>query len=216
MCGVAAVAFATGCSSESGGRTAESQKAVVSLKDTRQELVKAKAEVTDATAALDKLSAGGNLEQSFKQYTAAVKDVQSAGDRAGARAQAMKENARQYVVKWEKEMDQVSSPELRAGAAERRQKVKDNFDQITVAGRSVRNAYQPFLKDLQDIQRALASDLTPAGVSAAKPAIDKTRGDGTTLNGRIDSLIAELDDVSGGMSAASASAAQPAKASQGK
>ena len=210
-CGLAGVVFSTGCSSDSGGRTAESQKAVVSLKDTRQELVKAKTEVNDATAALEKLSAGGNLQQTFKQYTAAVKDVQAAGDRARARATAMKENARQYVAKWEKEMDQVSSPELRAGAAERRQRVKDNFEQITVAGRGVRDAYQPFLKDLQDIQRALASDLTPAGVDAAKGAIDKTRAEGAALNEKLDSLIAELDEISGSMSASSASSAQPAK-----
>ena len=210
-CGLAGVVFSTGCSSDKGGQTAESKKAVVSLKDTRQELVNAKAEVNDANMALDKLAAGGNLEQSFKQYTAAVKDVQAAGDRARARASAMKENARQYVAKWEKEMDQVSSPELRAGATERRQKVKDNFDQITTAGRGVRDAYQPFLKNLQDIQRALASDLTPAGVDAAKSAIAKTKSEGVTLNEKLDALIAELDEVSGSMSASSASSAQPTK-----
>ena len=209
MCGAAAVMLANGCSSDSGGRTTESKKAITSLADTRAELVKAKAEVNDANSALDKLAAGGgSLEQTFKQYTAAVNDVKAAGDRARARAQAMRNNARAYVAKWEKEMDQVSSPELRAGAAARRQKVKDNFDAVQATGRSVRDAYQPFLKNLQDIQRALASDLTPAGVDAARPAIEKAKTEGVTLNQRLDALIEKLDDISSGMSTASPAASR--------
>ena len=203
-CGMAAGVLLTGCSSsDSGGRTAEGKKAVVSLKDTRQELVRAKTEVNDATNALDKLAAGGNPEQAFKQYTAALKDVEAAGQRAGARAKAMRENARAYVAKWEKEMDQISSAELKAGAAERRQRVKQNFDDITAAGRSVRDAYTPFLKSLQDIHKVLANDLTPDGINAAKGAIAKAKSDGGTVNERIDILIAKLDEVSAGMSGTS-------------
>lgn len=211
VCGMASGFLSTGCSSDDGGRTAESNKATTSMRDTRQELVKSKAEINDAVAALDKLSAGQNLPQTYKQYTAAVKDVQAAGDRARARATAMKENGRAYVAKWEKEMDQVSNPELRAGAAERRQRVKANYESIVTTGRTVRDAYQPFLKDLQDIQRALASDLTPAGVGAASAAIEKTKGEGAVVNERIDTLIAKLDEVSQGMAASNASAAQPSQ-----
>jgi len=212
-CGLATGILSTGCASdEGGGRTAEANKATVSMKDTRQELVKAKGEVNNAIKALDGLTAGGNLPQAYKQYTTAVKDVQAAGDRARARAQTMRENGRAYVARWEKEMDQVSSPELRAGAAERRQKVKANYEQIVTTGRSVRDAYQPFLKNLQDIQRALASDLTPAGVGAASAAIDKAKTDGAALNERLDGLIAQLDDVAQGMLGAAPTAAQPAGA----
>jgi len=189
-----------GCASK-GGRTEESQSAVTSLSDTRNELAKGKAEVNDANTALERLSsAGGNLDQTFKQYSAAVGDVQKAGERARDRAKDMRENARLYVANWEKETQQIDNPELKAGAAARRQRVQDNYQKIETASSAVRDAYRPYLKDLQDIQRALASDLTPSGVSAAKSAIDKTRAAGTELNARIDALIAQLDEVSAGMS----------------
>jgi hypothetical protein len=213
-CGVMAGVLLTGCSSDNkDGQSAESKKTATGLKDTRSELVKAKKEVNDAIVALDKLSAGGNVQQSYKEYTTAVKDVKAAGDKARTRAQAMRENSRAYVAKWEKEMDNVTNPELRAGAMERRNRVKANYDEILEVGRSVRDAYQPFLKDLQDIQKALASDLTPAGVSSANLAMGKAKTEGTTLNERIDALIAKLDEVaSGGTTSApagAASAAQP-------
>ena len=217
VCGVVVGVLLTGCASKNEGQgtaTTESKKAVSGLKETRQELVKAKTEVNDAVAALDKLSAGTNLPQSYKEYSTAVSDVQAAGDRARTRAQAMRENGREYVAKWEKEMDQISSPELRAGAADRRQKVKAHYDEVVNVGRSVREAYQPFLKDLQDIQRALANDLTPGGVSAAQAAITKAKAEGATLNERIDALIAKLDEISGGMSSTAAAQQSPSQAQQ--
>ena len=208
-CGLAGGILLTGCSSDNseGAKTQESQKAGVSLKATRQELVKSKAEVNQAIAALDKLAAGGNLPESYKQYSTAVTNVEAAGTRARTRAQEMRANGRAYVTKWEQETEQVSSPELRAGAAARRQGIKEHYEEIVTAGQAVRDAYQPFLKDLQDIRRALASDLTPAGIESAKLAMDKSKTEGETLNEKIDVVIAKLDEVAGGMSSSGATSA---------
>ena len=197
LCGLLA-----GCSSNGGGgtRTAESKKAVESLGSTRQELAKAKGEVQKTNASLDKLAAGGDLSQTYKQYTQQVAQIKAAGDRSRVRAQDMSERGRLYVANWEKEMDQISNPELKAGAAERRAKVKANYDQIQTAAATTRDAYQPYLRNLQDIQRALANDLTPAGVESAKLAIDKAKTEGQTLVERLDMLIAELDEVGASMS----------------
>ena len=199
-----------GCASDSGGRTDESKKAVESMHGTRQQLVKAKQEVQQANAALDKLAAGGNIAQSYSQFTKEVADVKAEGERARARAQDMRARGQQYVANWEKETSQISSPELRAGADQRRAKVKQNYEQISASARAARDAYEPYLRDLQDIQRALASDLTPAGVDAARPAIEKAKAEGETLQQRLDESIARLDEVGGSMSSSAVSERQPA------
>lgn len=198
-----------GCSS-GGGRTDESKKAVDSLSGTRQQLVKAKQEVQQANASLDKLAAGGNLEQSYSQFTKEVADVKAEGDRTRAKAKDMRERGRQYVANWEKEMSEVSNAELKAGAEQRRAKVKQRYDQIESSARAAGDAYRPYLQNLQDIQQALAHDLTPAGVNSAKPAIAKARAEGVTLQQRLDDVIAQLDQVGGSMS----SAGEPQSASK--
>ena len=185
-----------GCSSGGGGGTDASKKAVSSLQGTREQLMKAKAEVRQANAALDKLAGGGNLEQSYKAYTKEVADIKAAGDRARARAKDMAARQRAYVANWEKEMDQISSPELKAGAEARRATVKQNFDQIRTVATSAGDAYRPYLRGLQEIQQVLANDLTPGGVDAARPTMVKTKAEGETLVQRLDALIAELDNVS--------------------
>ena len=193
-------ALVAGCGESSGGRTQTSKQAIDSLHGTRQELAKAKTEVQQANGSLDKLASGGNLEQSYQQYTRQVAELKASGERAKARGQDMRNRQRQYVAAWQKEMDQISNPELRAGATERRAKVQANFDRIASTARATGDAYRPYLQNLQEIQKALANDLTPAGVDAARPAIEKAKAQGDTVQQRLDSLIAELDQVGGSMS----------------
>jgi hypothetical protein len=195
-----ACALGTGCSS-SDGRTEQSKNAVASMSNTRSELNKAKAEVQRANASLDALAAGGNLEPAYKQYTASVSSLKSQGDRARQRGQQMRANQRAYVENWQKEMATISDPDLKAGAAARQQAIKANFDHLSATAQAVGDAYRPYLATLQEIQKALANDLTPAGVDAAKPAMAKASAQGQALSGRIDNLIAELDDMRGGMTA---------------
>ena len=187
-----------GCSSGGGGGSASdsSKKAVSSLKGTREQLVKAKAEVRQANAALDKLAAGGNVEQSYKAYTKEVADIKAAGESARARGKDMSARGREYIANWEKETALITNPDLKAGAAARRATVKENYDKIATAATSAGDAYRPYLQGLQDIQQALAQDLTPGGVEAAKTAMAKTKEDGETVMQRLDALVAELDSVS--------------------
>jgi hypothetical protein len=195
-----AVAAAPGCGS-SGGKSQSSQKAISSLTSTRNEIAKAKVEVQQANAALETLQSGGDLNKAFQTYTKEVGNVKDAGDRARSRAKDMQERQKQYVAAWQKETQDVSNPELRAAADARRAKLRESFDKISGSAAGARDAYQPYLKGLQDIQTALAADLTPAGVDAAKPAIQKTKADGEVLMQRIDALVAELDSVGAGMGA---------------
>ena len=197
------VVTAPGCGS-SGGKSESSAKAVNSLTATRNEIAKAKTQVQQANTALDNLQAGGDLNKSFSNYTKEVGDIKAAGDRAKGRAKDLQERQKQYIAAWQKETQDVSSPELRASAEARRAKVRESFDKISGAAAGARDAYQPYLKGLQDIQTALKADLTPAGVDAAKPAIMKTKADGEVLMQRLDALVAELDAVGAGMGAAPA------------
>jgi len=200
-----------GCASGGGEATDTSKKATASLRDTRGQLVKSKAEVVQANAALDKLAGGGNVEQTYKAYTKEVADIKAAGDKARARAQDMAARQRAYVANWEQETAKISSPELKAGAMARRQTVQQNYDQIKAAAVATGDAYRPYLKGLQEIQQVLAHDLTPGGVDAAKTAMAKTKADGETLIERLDALIAELDNVSKGAAANPAAGQATAK-----
>jgi chromosome segregation ATPase len=188
-----------GCSS-SGGQAKESTKAVQGLQESQAQLQKAQTEIDKAIAALDQLSSGqGDLKKSFENYSKAVADVEAAGDKARARWQNMQARQKEYVAKWQSELETIENPEVRASLEQRRAKIRDDFDKIKATAQGVRDAYKPFLSDLKEIQKGLSLDLSPAGVTGMKPAMAKAKTEGQTLKQEISELQTELASIAGQM-----------------
>ena len=151
---------------------------------------------------MDQVAAGDDLQKSFSAYTAAVKDLEKAGQRARDRGQSMKARMNEYVARWQNEIDSTQDPAIQSALTSRREAVRQNFQKVVAAAQEVRAAYDPFLSQNQEIQRALAIDLTPQQVSALKPAMEKARGQGTTLKAKLTVMQDELNRMAGEMSPA--------------
>ena len=190
--------LAVGCSSS--GRTAESEKAVEGFQKTREAITKAQGQVDQTNTALDRLAAGGDLQKSYKTYNSSVSDLEKTAEGARKRAQGMRERVHEYTTQWEKEIDTMKDPTIRAGLTQRREAVRENFDKVKNSAQAAREAYQPYLAGLKEIQKALAIDLTPANATALKPAIEKTRRQGDTLKQKLAAMQAELDNIVKGTS----------------
>jgi hypothetical protein len=192
------ISLGGGCSS--GGRASESQKAVSTIAEMSSQLNSAKGDVERAIQALDNLSAGRDLEKSFKTYHSAVASLENSGEKAQARWKSMQAKGNEYMKKWESEVGRTSNPEVRAGMETRSEKVRANYQKVQNAAKSVADSYRPFLKDLQEIDKALSLDLSPAGVQSLQPAFGNAKMSGRALSQSIDGLKAELDGIRAGMS----------------
>jgi chromosome segregation ATPase len=192
-----AAVLLAGCATE-GHRAQEKKaaRAVTSLDKTRMELVKADQQVDEAMAAMNRLTASpAGLPDAYKVYTAQVRETSRQEREAQQRADQMRERWREYITAWEMGVDEVSTPELQARATERREAARENYDRLRDAARAMETAYQPFITQLRDIQATLAPDLTPAGVDAAKPAIDAARKSAQNLKQQIGAFVSEIDHV---------------------
>lgn len=194
---VSIVALLTGCATNVSGQAKEVTRTVTSMQTTRAELAKAQVQIGDVLAAMDQLgsASAADLPRLYKAFTRQVAGTVSQGETARRRASQMRDRYQQYIASWEKEIEELSTPELRANAAERRQAVRENYDRLRDAARATDQAYQPFLTQLQDIQKSLSLDLTPAGVKAAQPAFERARQTGADLRQTITQFIAEIDHV---------------------
>jgi chromosome segregation ATPase len=191
------VVILAGCKTNEGRQAKVARAAVTSLDETRQELVKADQEVSQALTAMDQLAAQPrDLKQAYRTFGTEVTDASKQSQEARERADRMQAQWQDYIATWEQQAESIASAELRAGATERRQTVRENYDHLRDAANATQAAYEPFLRQLRDIQRALSLDLTPAGVEAAKPAMETARQTGNQLKEQIDAFIEELDTVS--------------------
>jgi chromosome segregation ATPase len=192
------IVIAAGCTTTQGrGEAKEATRAVTSLQETRAELLRADQQVNDTVTAMNQLaSASPDLPQAYKVFTAEVSQASTQAQTAQRRAEQMQVHWQQYIAAWEKEIDRLSIPELQAGAAQRRQTVRANYDRLRDAARDMEAAYPPFLTQLRDLRKALSLDLTPAGVQAAQPAFTVARRSAADVRERINTFLSEIDRVS--------------------
>jgi chromosome segregation ATPase len=189
-----------GCSSDKGRDRA--QTAITSLKDTRTELADASKQVDMTNAALDGLQApDADLTKQYSNYKTQVAKMEDQALSASNRAAAMRGRAAEYQEKWKDEMAAVTDPTLKAAAEARAAKVRDRFATIQNRSQDIREAYQPYIQQLKEIQVYLSNDLTPASVKAGAPAFTKAKTAGENLKAKIAAGQAELDSVTGEMSA---------------
>jgi uncharacterized coiled-coil DUF342 family protein len=194
----AMVLCAVGCSSSS--RSEANLQAVQSITDVSGQIDKAKAGVDRTVSLLGQLQADGGTEKTFKDYSDSVNDLQAAGDSAAKRGTAMREKREEYLAKWQADIQAMQNPDIQKSMQERVATLRTNYDDLASKANDVREAYRVFLQDAKDVQSALKIDLTPAGVKAMDPAINKAKGTGTDLSKKLVAFNDELDEFKGKMS----------------
>lgn len=182
-----------------GGQAKEKVAAIDSIQSVVEQLGKGRGQIDAVVASIDKLQAGGDLQAAFKTFNASVADVQSTNAKIVSRREDMQENRKAYIAKWQADLESIDNADVKAALAERQKMVSANFDQIAKAMADVREAYQPFMKDVTEIQKGLSLDLNAAGVAALKKPLDDAKAAATNLKAKVAALESELTAIAGSM-----------------
>ena len=194
--GLGILFVSAGCATKSG-QAGEVTRAMTSMRATREELAKAREHVDEVLGAMDHLrgASAGSLPWVYRVFTDQVSQTVRQSNIARRRTGQMLTLWRQYIASWEGESGWLSTPELRAGVAERRRTVLQNYERLGDAAGAMEQAYPPFLAQLRDIQKALSLDLTPPGVQVAQPVFEEAHKSGAELKQAITNFMAEIDHV---------------------
>jgi len=192
---VAAAALAGGCSSSSGG-----QKTFEEFTRTQANLSAAQNDIDNTLATLNglRITTPENLNNAFRQYRDSVDRLKQRGIEARRLAESMNENMTMNIKAWQKEMETINDPTVQASLEKRRDAVQTNYATLKTYAQDARKAYEPFLKDNEDIVKALSMDLSPAGRTGLAPAMDKTVADGKTLKQKIAAMQHAMDNIAQG------------------
>ncbi|HEY7117032.1 MAG TPA: DUF2959 family protein [Tepidisphaeraceae bacterium] len=193
----------TGCSSNPKGPE-RSAAAVESLRDTKDQLSKADAQVGETITSLNTLMGqnSGDLRPTFNKFSDEIRQTREMAEAASNRAAAMRERTNEYVTQWQAEQKAITDPELQRMSQERASRATAQFDRVRSVAQETRAAYQPWMQSLTDVQTFLANDLTSAGVTAAKPKAMRAVDQGNALRAKIGQLEAEIDRVAATWSSA--------------
>lgn len=194
--GLGLLMLSAGCATGSG-QASEVTRTMTAMRATREELAQAREQVDYVLGAMDRLRAAhaGSLPWVYRAFTDQVSQTVRQSTIARRRAGRMLELWRQYIASWEGESGWLSTPGLRAGVAERRQAVLQNYQRLRDAAGAMERAYPPFLTQLRDIQKSLSLDLTPPGVQVAQPVFEDAHRSGAELRQAITAFMAQIDQV---------------------
>ena len=174
-----------------------SAKSVDSLNAVIKQLTKAKDQVKSAMDSLNALTAGGdaNLKKNYDNFAKQVAGLNKTKQAASSRAEDMKARREAYLAEWQKKSQEVTNPDIQAHMQARAEEVKKTFEGMQPAADSLREAFPPFLSDLNDIQKLLSVDLSAAGVSSAAPIGQKAVANGNTIMQSLDTMLTTLTGI---------------------
>jgi len=205
LVGAAALTLLVGCASGNYQKGASAGK---DLQVAADKINQGSAQVDSTLTALTNLVKNpGDLAAQFKRFSSEVSALQSSAKDVSSRFASMDKMGDAYFAEWDKQIALIQNEEIKSRSADRKAEVQKKFAAIKQSYHDTADEFKPFMSDLKDIQTALATDLTPGGVSAIKKVTEKAAKSGNSVKSSLGKLATQFKELGVAMSAA---APQPA------
>jgi hypothetical protein len=205
----AVVSAFAGCAS---GNYQKGSGTATGLTESADMIAGGKGKVDAVLASLNDLvgTTQGDLVPKFKAFNTAYSDLVSTAKDVKSKVTKMREQGNEYFKKWDEQLAQIKSEDIKSRSAERKAAVQKEFLDIKRSYTEAQMAFQPFMGQLKDVQTALGTDLTTAGVASVKSTVEKANATGAQLKTSMDQLATQFKELGVAM-ASSTPAPAPAK-----
>ena len=199
----AMLAALAGCASDNYQKGGD---AAAGLTESANRIEQSKGKIDATLASLNSLVAAsqGDLVPQFKKYSSAVSDLESSAKNVDSKVEDMRGSGNEYFKAWDEQLATIKNEDIKSRSAARKTEVQERFTNIKRTYVEAGDAFKPFMANLKDIQTALATDLTPGGITAIKGAAEKATKDSVPLKAAIDKLATEFKELGVAMSSAGA------------
>jgi hypothetical protein len=178
-----------GCSTpvyQRGDRAADS--AQVAAAQVQTEMQALAGTLTTLTNLVEKPAA--DLRPGFQAFSASLDGLIAAAQRGEVRAKQLARSNDVFFAAWDKQLTTISNVDIRTRSAARRNQVSTQFRTINDRYGEAREQLSSMISYLEDIRRALSTDLTLNGIEAVKPLVVDA---GTTAR-KVQSDLAQAND----------------------
>ena len=163
----------------------------------RNDLVQAKSQVERTLASLTSLTDPNqsDLAGAYKRYSDDLMRMNQHAAHTRSEAKAMQDARDAYFARWEQKAASTDNPAIRADAEARRDALRASQQRLTTSTGELRDAYDPFMRDLEEVRTFVGKDLSKDTTSVLGTVTKKAQQDGQVVNQRIDAVIADLDSL---------------------
>jgi hypothetical protein len=145
-------------------------KAASSLEVMHGNSSKARSQIDTVLTSLDTVlnASPDHLRAAYDRYDKDVKQMNGYAADMRENDADLRTNGNKYLAQWQRDASNVSDPELRALAEQRRDQITRSSDEMRSKVTVAAGSFEAFLRDINDIQKVLGNDLTPIGQSKVK------------------------------------------------
>ncbi len=175
-----------------------------------QALTQAQTQIDTTLASMNALStaSGNDLAAKYKEYSNNVKKLESMAQKAKAQSQQATAQREQYLKQWESSQAKIQNEQLKAASETRRNELMPKIEAIKTSLTSAKDAFQPFMQDLKDLNLYLGNNLNPQGIAGASELMTKSTSAGETVKTAIQQGQAAIKDLAASISPGGAAAAK--------
>jgi len=183
---------ASGCASRS---YAPLEANIESLRSVRQALEEANAQADRALASLRKVVAWADRDPrpAFDEFEDDFDKLEEISKESSDRTKAMTEASEQYFQSWHAENAGMKTSELQELSAERMSVARESWVNVQERAVGMDEAFQDYLDRLRELRGYIANNLSPSGIEAARPFVERAERSGKVLEERIADMMSGLD-----------------------
>jgi predicted nucleic acid-binding Zn-ribbon protein len=173
-----------------------------SIQDARAETARTSLQLKATLGALNGLTqkTEGDLRPAYNTFAAEVTNTEAAAETTAARVKWMDGEGQDYFKEWQNTITTIANKSLRKKSQKRLESVRSDFDEVKKELKEAGVKFKPFLSDLSDIQKTLASDVTAAGVKSVRSTVKSANWNYQSVDREINSAIKELEKMAKSLS----------------
>ena len=176
---------------------ASQQQLAASIRETHAETSRTAEQLKATLAAITAMTkqTKGDLRPAYKAYCEEVTKTEAAAAWTRTRVIWMAGDGRKYFQDWQTTIDGISNPSLKKKAQKRLDSVKASYDKVETSLKEAGEKFKPFLSDLSDITKALATDVTAGGVKAIKGTVSSANWNLQYVDKAAKAALKEMDKM---------------------
>jgi hypothetical protein len=175
---------------------AESASLPADLVLMKADIAKAVTQIDVTHAKLDVLTgASGDLDLPSQGVLDAIKTLEDETSGVKKRASDMRDTGAAYFETWEKQLAAMTTPEIQAMAAKRKDELSKKYTEVLTAMQETRAAFDPYWTDMTAIKKAVEDGLTPEKMTAFKIQAKSAREKAETVKTRVETVSSKLNQI---------------------
>ena len=176
---------------------ADQEMLAKSIADARAETARTADQLKATVGALNALTKQkkGDLRPAYNDYCAEVVKTEAASNSTKSRVKWMSGEGQQYFQSWQQTVNGISNDKLRKKSQKRLDSVQESYGKVQASLQQAADKFAPFLSDLSDVQKALASDITPGGIKAIRSTVRTANWDHQFVDQAVNSALKEMQKM---------------------